>query len=140
MKKDKKYWKKLAKHWSNQLELMESKYWEAEYTISILEDQLNVLRNQGEGQAIALEATKRELSYFRQRNIGKKVDLKGVFMPDDYFGQLDRPAHPYTKENEYRYSSPDLTSNHEKNQRLLESNNTTTTNNRFKFRWRNQNK
>jgi hypothetical protein len=130
----------LAKHWSNQLELIENKYWEAEYTISILEDQLDVLRNQGESQAIALEATKRELSYFRQRNIGKKVDVKDVFMPDDYFGQLDRPAYPYTKENEYSYSSPDLTYNHEKNQRSLESDNITTTNNRFKIRWRNQNK
>ena len=65
MKKNKKYWKKQAKYF-------ESQYWEAEYTIAIFEDQLNVLRNQGERQAIALEETKRELNYFRQRSIGKK--------------------------------------------------------------------
>ena len=65
MKKDKKYWKKQAKYFENQ-------YWDAEYAVALLEEQLRVVRHKGESQAIALEATKRELDYFRQRNIGKK--------------------------------------------------------------------
>jgi len=111
MKKNKKYWKKQAKYFENQ-------YWDAEYAVALLEEQLRVIRHKGESQAIALEATKRELNYFRQRNIGKKVNVKDAFMPDGYFDQLNSPAHPYTKENEYRYSNPDLTSNHEKNKMM----------------------
>jgi len=116
MKKNKKYWKKQAKYFENQ-------YWDAEYAVALLEEQLRVIRHKGESQAIALEATKRELNYFRQRNIGKKVDVRDVFMPDDYFGQLDRPARPYTKDvadPRTEYTNPDLTSNHEKN-RMMEA-------------------
>lgn len=93
MKKNKKYWKKQAKCFENQ-------YWDAEYVVALLEEQLRVIRHKSESQAIALEATKRELNYFRQRNIGKKVDVKDAFMPDDYFDQLNSPFHPYTKKND----------------------------------------
>ena len=82
MKKNKKYWKNVAKNY-------ERDYWEAEYTIALLEDQINVLRenrkdyeyldkqymealDKYEAQSAALESVKRELKILRQHNIGKK--------------------------------------------------------------------
>jgi hypothetical protein len=82
MKKNKKYWKKQAKYFENQ-------YWDAEYTVALLEEQLRVFRedqkdyeyldkqymealDKYEDQKLQLEAAKRDLNLLRQYNIGKK--------------------------------------------------------------------
>jgi len=83
MKKNKKYWKKQAKYFENQ-------YWDAEYAVALLEEQLRVLRHKSENQAIALEAAKGELNVIRQhvgKTIDTKADVKDSFMPDNYFDQ-----------------------------------------------------
>ena len=121
MKKDKKYWKKQAKYFEN-------RYWDAEYAIALFEEQLRVLRDKSERQAIALNAIKGELDYFRQRSIGKKSNTgewANKFMKEyDIPVGVDEAIKQVIKESAT----------------LPKPANTTSTNTRFSFRWRNQDK
>ena len=80
MKKDKKYWKELAKHLANQLDVIEEHLCDAEWVIDAKEEQVESLLRELEIVKRERDSFKNELTVMRQYSIGNNKQWAEEFI------------------------------------------------------------